>query len=215
MLKYQLFVKLECFLSTSSLNFFLVVLLMCLKGMFQIDYRQFAQDFVMNAEIRGSPSAGAVADLREDEEDVYFSSYGHYGIHEEMIKVRKRAQACLSPHEAGSKACLSTNTLQHNCIFNPVHALLGAILVKATWKMQGNQGLFTHWALLPFCGPLHCPESLRSSGVGFKCMQNSSVPQGYAEVNIVNSQITPRVIPSEVISNIIPNGWRVRIEIGF
>lgn len=86
---------------------FFVVLLTCLKGMFQIDYRQFAQDFVMSAEVRSSPSASAIADLREDEEDVYFSSYGHYGIHEEMIKVRKLAQACLSPHKDGSKSYLS------------------------------------------------------------------------------------------------------------
>ncbi|KAJ6667117.1 hypothetical protein lerEdw1_017095 [Lerista edwardsae] len=55
--------------------------------------KQFAQDFVMNAEIRGSPSASAIADLREDEEDVYFSSYGHFGIHEEMIKDKVRTDS--------------------------------------------------------------------------------------------------------------------------
>lgn len=57
--------------------------------MFQTDYRQFAQDFVMNAEVRSNSAASAIAELQENEEDVYFSSYGHYGIHEEMIKVRK------------------------------------------------------------------------------------------------------------------------------
>lgn len=28
-----------------------------------------------------------MAELREDEDEAYFSSYGHYGIHEEMLKV--------------------------------------------------------------------------------------------------------------------------------
>nr|XP_034973278.1 protein arginine N-methyltransferase 3 isoform X2 [Zootoca vivipara] len=51
--------------------------------------RQFAQDFVMNTEVR----SGAIADLKEDEEDVYFSSYGHYGIHEEMIKDKVRTES--------------------------------------------------------------------------------------------------------------------------
>lgn len=40
----------------------------------------------MSTDVR---SSGAVADLQEDEDGVYFSSYGHYGIHEEMLKVRK------------------------------------------------------------------------------------------------------------------------------
>ncbi|KAL8169754.1 UNVERIFIED_CONTAM: hypothetical protein K2H54_056726 [Gekko kuhli] len=48
--------------------------------------KQFAQDFVMNAEVRSSSAANAIAELQENEENVYFSSYGHYGIHEEMIK---------------------------------------------------------------------------------------------------------------------------------
>ncbi|XP_066485176.1 protein arginine N-methyltransferase 3 isoform X2 [Tiliqua scincoides] len=55
--------------------------------------KHFAQDFVMNAEVRSSPSTGAIADLCEDEEDVYFSSYGHYGIHEEMIKDKVRTDS--------------------------------------------------------------------------------------------------------------------------
>ncbi|KAF7252026.1 Protein arginine N-methyltransferase 3 [Varanus komodoensis] len=54
--------------------------------------RQFAQHFVMNSEVR-SGTASAIADLREDEEDVYFSSYGHYGIHEEMIKDKVRTES--------------------------------------------------------------------------------------------------------------------------
>uniref|UniRef100_A0A8D0B8V9 Protein arginine N-methyltransferase 3 n=1 Tax=Salvator merianae TaxID=96440 RepID=A0A8D0B8V9_SALMN len=51
--------------------------------------RQYAQDFVMSTEVR----SGNVADLREDEDDVYFSSYGHYGIHEEMIKDKVRTES--------------------------------------------------------------------------------------------------------------------------
>ncbi|XP_061466622.1 protein arginine N-methyltransferase 3 isoform X2 [Rhineura floridana] len=51
--------------------------------------RRFAEDFVMNTEVR----SGTVADLKEDEEDVYFSSYGHYGIHEEMIKDKVRTES--------------------------------------------------------------------------------------------------------------------------
>uniref|UniRef100_H3AWQ7 type I protein arginine methyltransferase n=1 Tax=Latimeria chalumnae TaxID=7897 RepID=H3AWQ7_LATCH len=66
----------------------------------EIDYRQFAQDFVMNTDVRTS---GAVADLREDEDEVYFSSYGHYGIHEEMLKDKVRTESYrdfmyLNPH---------------------------------------------------------------------------------------------------------------------
>ncbi|XP_069479582.1 protein arginine N-methyltransferase 3 isoform X2 [Ambystoma mexicanum] len=56
--------------------------------------RQFAQDFVMNADVRSSSSsAGAVADLREDEDGAYFGSYGHYGIHEEMLKDTVRTES--------------------------------------------------------------------------------------------------------------------------
>nr|XP_056707903.1 protein arginine N-methyltransferase 3 [Euleptes europaea] len=55
--------------------------------------KQFAQDFVMNAEVRSSSAAGAIAELRENEENVYFSSYGHYGIHEEMIKDKVRTES--------------------------------------------------------------------------------------------------------------------------
>ncbi|XP_042331694.1 protein arginine N-methyltransferase 3 [Sceloporus undulatus] len=55
--------------------------------------RQFAQDFVMNTEVRSGSSVSSIADLREDEEDVYFSSYGHYGIHEEMIKDKVRTES--------------------------------------------------------------------------------------------------------------------------
>ncbi|XP_053304813.1 protein arginine N-methyltransferase 3 [Spea bombifrons] len=55
--------------------------------------RQLARDFVMTADVgRGSSSSGAVADLDEDEDSVYFSSYGHFGIHEEMLKDAVRTE---------------------------------------------------------------------------------------------------------------------------
>ncbi|KAM4845430.1 protein arginine N-methyltransferase 3 isoform 1-T1 [Thomomys bottae] len=55
--------------------------------------KQFAQDFVMNADVRTCSSSTAIADLQEDEDGVYFSSYGHYGIHEEMLKDRVRTES--------------------------------------------------------------------------------------------------------------------------
>uniref|UniRef100_A0A452V2R2 Protein arginine N-methyltransferase 3 n=1 Tax=Ursus maritimus TaxID=29073 RepID=A0A452V2R2_URSMA len=56
--------------------------------------KQFAQDFVMNADVRTcSSSTTAIADLQEDEDGVYFSSYGHYGIHEEMLKDKVRTES--------------------------------------------------------------------------------------------------------------------------
>lgn len=44
----------------------------------------------MNVDVRTCSSTTAIADLQEDEDGVYFSSYGHYGIHEEMLKVGQR-----------------------------------------------------------------------------------------------------------------------------
>ncbi|XP_055578195.1 protein arginine N-methyltransferase 3 isoform X2 [Falco cherrug] len=55
--------------------------------------KQFAQDFVMNADVRSSSSSSAIADLQEDEDGVYFGSYGHYGIHEEMLKDKVRTES--------------------------------------------------------------------------------------------------------------------------
>ncbi|ETE74101.1 Protein arginine N-methyltransferase 3, partial [Ophiophagus hannah] len=65
--------------------------------------RQFAQDLVMNTEIGSSSSASTTGNLKEDEEDVYFSSYGHFGIHEEMLKDKVRTESYrdfiyLNPH---------------------------------------------------------------------------------------------------------------------
>ncbi|XP_068801461.1 protein arginine N-methyltransferase 3 isoform X3 [Struthio camelus] len=55
--------------------------------------KQFAQDFVMNADVKSSSSFNSIADLHEDEDGVYFSSYGHYGIHEEMLKDKVRTES--------------------------------------------------------------------------------------------------------------------------
>ncbi|XP_033619963.1 protein arginine N-methyltransferase 3 isoform X2 [Fukomys damarensis] len=55
--------------------------------------KQFAQDFVMNADVRTCSSSTAIADLQEDEDGVYFSSYGHHGIHEEMLKDKVRTES--------------------------------------------------------------------------------------------------------------------------
>ena len=50
-------------------------------------FRLLAQGLVLNAETSKPGNLGTVAELREDEDEAYFSSYGHYGIHEEMLKV--------------------------------------------------------------------------------------------------------------------------------
>ncbi|XP_038557431.1 protein arginine N-methyltransferase 3 isoform X1 [Micropterus salmoides] len=52
-----------------------------------------AQGLVLNAETGRSGNLGTVAELREDEDEAYFSSYGHYGIHEEMLKDKVRTES--------------------------------------------------------------------------------------------------------------------------
>ncbi|XP_061078228.1 protein arginine N-methyltransferase 3 [Conger conger] len=52
--------------------------------------KQLAQGLVLNADVS---VGGAVADLREDEDEAYFSSYGHYAIHEEMLKDKVRTES--------------------------------------------------------------------------------------------------------------------------
>ncbi|CAF99968.1 unnamed protein product, partial [Tetraodon nigroviridis] len=52
-----------------------------------------AQGLVLNTETSKSSNLGAVAELREDEDEAYFSSYGHYGIHEEMLKDKVRTES--------------------------------------------------------------------------------------------------------------------------
>lgn len=53
----------------------------------------------MNVDVRTCSSTTAIADLQEDEDGVYFSSYGHYGIHEEMLKVGQSSCASNLPRE--------------------------------------------------------------------------------------------------------------------
>ncbi|XP_017282208.1 protein arginine N-methyltransferase 3 [Kryptolebias marmoratus] len=52
-----------------------------------------AQGLVLNAETSKSGNLGSVAELREDEDEAYFSSYGHYSIHEEMLKDKVRTES--------------------------------------------------------------------------------------------------------------------------
>ena len=55
--------------------------------------RLLAQGLVMNVDPSGGPgSLGPVAELREDEDEAYFGSYGHYSIHEDMLKVHTHTQ---------------------------------------------------------------------------------------------------------------------------
>lgn len=52
-----------------------------------LSFRILSQDLVLNADTGKPGNLCAVAELREDEDEAYFSSYGHYSIHEEMLKV--------------------------------------------------------------------------------------------------------------------------------
>ncbi|XP_037608123.1 protein arginine N-methyltransferase 3 isoform X2 [Sebastes umbrosus] len=52
-----------------------------------------AQGLVLNAETSRPGNLGTVAELREDEDEAYFSSYGHYYIHEEMLKDKVRTES--------------------------------------------------------------------------------------------------------------------------
>ncbi|XP_054470652.1 protein arginine N-methyltransferase 3 isoform X2 [Anoplopoma fimbria] len=52
-----------------------------------------AQGLVLNAETGKPGNLSTVAELREDEDEAYFSSYGHYGIHEEMLKDKVRTES--------------------------------------------------------------------------------------------------------------------------
>ncbi|XP_055051863.1 protein arginine N-methyltransferase 3 isoform X2 [Misgurnus anguillicaudatus] len=53
-----------------------------------------AQGLVLNADTSHGPSSfGPIAELRDDEDEAYFSSYGHYSIHEEMLKDNVRTES--------------------------------------------------------------------------------------------------------------------------
>uniref|UniRef100_A0A672H184 type I protein arginine methyltransferase n=1 Tax=Salarias fasciatus TaxID=181472 RepID=A0A672H184_SALFA len=60
---------------------------------FAASFRILAQGLVLNAETGKPGKLGAVAELREDEDEAYFSSYGHYSIHEEMLKDKVRTES--------------------------------------------------------------------------------------------------------------------------
>uniref|UniRef100_A0AAQ4QKB9 type I protein arginine methyltransferase n=1 Tax=Gasterosteus aculeatus aculeatus TaxID=481459 RepID=A0AAQ4QKB9_GASAC len=55
--------------------------------------RLLAQGLVLNAGTGKAGNLGSVAELREDEDEAYFGSYGHYGIHEEMLKDKVRTES--------------------------------------------------------------------------------------------------------------------------
>uniref|UniRef100_A0A8C9YVU0 Protein arginine N-methyltransferase 3 n=1 Tax=Sander lucioperca TaxID=283035 RepID=A0A8C9YVU0_SANLU len=57
------------------------------------DLHKLKSGLVLNAETGRSGNTGAVAELREDEDEAYFSSYGHYSIHEEMLKDKVRTES--------------------------------------------------------------------------------------------------------------------------
>ncbi|XP_072528261.1 protein arginine N-methyltransferase 3 [Salminus brasiliensis] len=55
--------------------------------------KMLAQGLVLSAGRSAPLCSGAVAELREDEDEAYFSSYGHYSIHEEMLKDTVRTES--------------------------------------------------------------------------------------------------------------------------
>lgn len=53
------------------------------------DFRDFTKDSLFeNSEVL-PPSELGICSLRADEDEYYFESYGHFSIHEEMLKVGK------------------------------------------------------------------------------------------------------------------------------
>ncbi|XP_068596576.1 protein arginine N-methyltransferase 3 [Brachionichthys hirsutus] len=52
-----------------------------------------SQGLVLNADTSRTAQLGRVAELRDDEDEAYFSSYGHYSIHEEMLKDKVRTES--------------------------------------------------------------------------------------------------------------------------
>ncbi|XP_077993663.1 protein arginine N-methyltransferase 3-like isoform X2 [Glandiceps talaboti] len=56
--------------------------------------KSFAQNFVMSSEVSVSGDQTLhTVQLSADEDEAYFDSYGHYGIHEEMLKDRVRTES--------------------------------------------------------------------------------------------------------------------------
>lgn len=69
---------------------------------------------MLNADTSRGPSrSGAIAELREEEDEAYFSSYGHYSIHEEMLKVRlSPSNIYLRPYLLGKEVTLCADSLK-------------------------------------------------------------------------------------------------------
>ena len=44
----------------------------------------------MQAAPEPAPSHQAIVSLKEDDDDLYFGSYAHFGIHQEMLQVLRR-----------------------------------------------------------------------------------------------------------------------------
>ncbi|GLD55806.1 protein arginine N-methyltransferase 3 [Lates japonicus] len=91
-----------------------------------------AQGLVLNTETSRSGNLGAVAELREDEDEAYFSSYGHYGIHEEMLtdKVRQRSYRDHKIQPRGvQRQVAGSSGLYHD------HPLYGRLLVSAGMRL--------------------------------------------------------------------------------
>lgn len=80
--------------------------------------RLLAQGLVLNADTSRGPSrSGAIAELREEEDEAYFSSYGHYSIHEEMLKVRlSPSNIYLRPYLLGKEVTLCANSLKKDAV---------------------------------------------------------------------------------------------------
>ena len=51
-------------------------------------YREAVKGIVCEPEISVNGKCGNMEEEEEEEENSYFSSYSHYGIHEEMLKVQ-------------------------------------------------------------------------------------------------------------------------------
>ena len=59
-------------------------------------YREFAHNLVVAGDTSIQPrrsDASVGLRLTEEEDEAYFDSYAHYGIHEEMLKDRVRTKA--------------------------------------------------------------------------------------------------------------------------
>ena len=53
-------------------------------------FRKVTQDLLMSQPSQPIRAENSVEMLTEDEDDVYFGSYAHFSIHQEMLKVCKK-----------------------------------------------------------------------------------------------------------------------------